>query len=114
MGYGGQMTTTGRAGPPPSGGYDLQAASSVTVPPAVYAGSGAMGGGGPSNRYSLTQPMQGVGSYDAFDQYDSRDGISTMLHQPLIPQQRPGGNNINASTNSSTAYYGSPQHHQHS
>merc|ERR1712093_188826 len=112
MGYGGQMTTTGRAGPPPSGGYDLQAASSVTVPPAVYAGSGAMGGGGPSNRYSLTQPMQGVGSYDAFDRYDSRDGINTMLHQPLIPQQqqqqRPGGSNANAGINPSNAYYGSP------
>jgi dual specificity protein kinase YAK1 len=55
--------------------HHAQAAAAVTVPPQAYSGQG--------------------GSYDAFDQFDARDGLNTMLHQPLLPTQTP-----------SSSYYG--------
>lgn len=62
------------------------AASSVTVPPQAYGGQGGV-------RYVQQQPpqmMQGQlhnGPYDSFDQFDARDGLNALMHQPLLPTQ---------------------------
>ena len=90
------------------------AATSVTIPPPAYAGV-------PGSRYvaapppppPLSQqvpPIQNL-PYDAFDQYDVRDGINAMLHQPLVPttQQTRSANNPNLNVNPPVAFYGPPQ-----
>lgn len=66
------------------------AASSVTVPPQAYGGQGAI-------RYAQQQPLQQApmhlpqsipaSPYDSFDQFDARDGLNALMHQPLLPTQ---------------------------
>lgn len=114
------------------GGYDMNPiAASVTVPPQAYHGGTA------ARAYSLSQPMtfshsaqpqgslQGQGqvlgqtqpnadmsnmTFDRFDQFDERDGINTMLHAPMVPQQRQGAqiNQMPYQSPGPTGFYNQP------
>lgn len=89
-----------------------QAAASVTVPPQAY-------GGQPGMRYAQQQPPQlsqshmpppgSAGVYEPFDQFDSRDGLNTMMHQPLLPTQAtPGQYYAHAQTQNQGQMYNMP------
>jgi hypothetical protein len=99
---------------------EQQGAPSVTMPPPTYAGQGgqgryavpagqqsAMSTGGSMSGMGMTGPINlgGSSAFDGFDSYDIRDGLSGMLHQPLVPtqqgQQRQGGS-------MNPGYYGAP------
>lgn len=64
------------------------AAASVTVPPQAYGGQGGM-------RYvqqqappiTQSQMTHSAGPYDSFDQFDTRDGLNSLMHEPLLPTQ---------------------------
>lgn len=81
-----------RMGDPAQQRQQHQAGASVTIPPQAYGGQGGM-------RYMQQQPGHNVqnhmpapgaaGPYDPFDQFDARDGLNTMMHQPLLPTQAP-------------------------
>lgn len=67
-----------------------QAASSVTVPPQAYGGQGGMRYAQQPQQPQLVPGLQqphSAGPYDSFDQFDARDGLNAMMHQPLLPTQ---------------------------
>jgi dual specificity protein kinase YAK1 len=86
------------------------AGSAVTVPPQVYAGAPGTRYAAPPQAMSMQQPpMSGGGGatpYDTFDQYDLRDGLNTMLHQPLVPTSQ---QHQQRGMNPPVAYFGNPQ-----
>lgn len=64
------------------------AASSVTIPPQAYGGQGGMRYAQPlqQSQLHMQQPMS-AGPYESFDQFDTRDGLNSLMHQPLLPTQ---------------------------
>lgn len=59
----------------------------VTVPPQAYSGHSNLRYSQPPTASQSMQQGASVGPYDAFDQYDGRDGLNAMMHQPLLPTQ---------------------------